>query len=73
MNSITNNALRKNSHQIILALFLLILIMVSCKEKPKYEVTSMDDIFASTKLIPDSHFLGDNNCKVCHQDEFKHW
>ncbi len=30
-----------------------------------------DDL--SGKQIPDSHFLGDNNCKECHQDEFKDW
>ncbi|WP_308423691.1 multiheme c-type cytochrome [Yeosuana aromativorans] len=32
-----------------------------------------DSSFISSKVIPDSDFLGDNNCKKCHQQEFKDW
>ena len=54
-------------------LFIFIIILVSCKEEPKYEVALKDSIFASTKQIPDNHFLGDQNCKECHQVEFDDW
>ncbi|GAA4304023.1 multiheme c-type cytochrome [Aestuariibaculum suncheonense] len=47
--------------------------MVSCKEEKKYEAITKNDIFTSTALIPDDHFLGDETCKTCHNSEFKDW
>lgn len=51
------------------------LISSSCKKKSDYvSVTEQDKaIFASNKLIPDDHFLGDEACKQCHVGEFKDW
>jgi len=57
----------------ILLLLLLVIIVSSCNEKPEYVSVSEDDVFVSTKEIPDSHFLGDNNCKECHKEQFKEW
>ena len=54
-------------------LVLVGILVVSCNKKPKYVDVSDDAIFVSTTQIPDSHFLGDNNCKECHEDEFKDW
>ncbi|NRD23093.1 tetratricopeptide repeat protein [Winogradskyella litoriviva] len=57
------------------AIFLICFFYIntSCKDNSEYEAVSSDTIFTSTKLIPDSHFLGDNNCKECHADEYKDW
>ncbi|OEJ98820.1 hypothetical protein A8C32_06435 [Flavivirga aquatica] len=55
---------------------IIVLVFFSCKkEESKYlPVTNKtNNIFTSTKVIPDSHFLGDNNCKECHAAEFKTW
>jgi tetratricopeptide (TPR) repeat protein len=57
----------------ILLLFLLVIFVFSCNEKPEYVKVSEDDVFVSTKEIPDSHFLGDNKCKECHKEQFKEW
>ncbi|QXP80749.1 tetratricopeptide repeat protein [Winogradskyella sp. HaHa_3_26] len=47
---------------------------LSCKEEPKYEaINDKTSVFLSGKLIPDDHFLGDKNCRECHQEEFKDW
>ncbi|WP_035483870.1 tetratricopeptide repeat protein [Gaetbulibacter saemankumensis] len=57
-------------------IFLVTLVIFSCKKtKDEYiDVTAeTDKIFASTKLIPDDHFLGDNTCKECHSKEYEHW
>ncbi len=60
-------------------LYVLILISLfcfSCK-KEKTEYVGIQDvnesIFASTSKVPDNHFLGDNNCKSCHEAQFKDW
>jgi len=45
----------------------------SCKKEIEYENIPKDDVFISSREIPDSHFLGDNNCKECHQKEFEDW
>ncbi len=57
----------------ILLLLLLVIFVSSCNEKPEYVKVSETDGFASTKQISDSHFLGDNNCKECHQEQYKDW
>ena len=65
-----------NSHPFFKTCFLLLTIVLffSCKEKAKYESRSQSqNIFISANEIPDSYFLGDNNCKECHQQEFKDW
>lgn len=48
--------------------------VLGCKNDVKQEYISQnEDVFTSTKEIPDSHFLGDNNCKECHEQEFEDW
>jgi hypothetical protein len=54
-------------------LLFLVIFVFSCNEKPEYVKVSDADVFVSTKEIPDSHFLGDNNCKECHKGQFKEW
>ncbi|MFI1771539.1 tetratricopeptide repeat protein [Thalassobellus citreus] len=49
-------------------------IFFGCKNDVKQEYISQNnDVFTSTKEIPDSHFLGDNNCKECHQKQYIDW
>ena len=46
----------------------------SCKDKSNYEgIDEKESVFLSGKQIADSEFLGDNNCKECHKEEFKDW
>lgn len=49
------------------------IFVFSCNKKSEYVKVSEDDIFVSAIEIPDSHFLGDNNCKECHKGQFKDW
>lgn len=56
-----------------LFLFSLILITLSCNQDTKYVNVTDEDLFVSNKQIPDSHFLGDSNCKECHKEQFKDW
>lgn len=58
-----------------ITLLLIISVNSSCKKKLDYVSVSEEDkaIFASTVLIPDAHFLGDEACKKCHDDAFKDW
>ena len=52
----------------LVLLILLLFTAFGCKKDVKQSYISQnEDIFISTKEIPDSHFLGDNNCKECHQ------
>lgn len=57
-------------------LLLVLYTMVSCNKK-KDEYISVNETqntgFASTKLIPDNHFLGDETCKTCHAKSFSDW
>jgi len=55
--------------------FTFILIsFFSCSKKDEYKsVIAEDSVFLSGKIIPDDHFLGDQKCKECHQDQFKSW
>ena len=50
-----------------------ILLLNSCKEKATYEPVTEDTVFLSTKELPDSLFVGDSNCKTCHQKEYADW
>jgi tetratricopeptide (TPR) repeat protein len=52
---------------------LIIFTVLSCKEESKYQSVTKDTVFVSTKEIPDSNFLGDNNCKECHKDQYNDW
>ena len=72
MKFVYNNALKRNL-QLIVSLLISALVFVSCKEKPEYISVSQDDIFITSNEIPDSYFLGDNNCKDCHKEQFKDW
>lgn len=60
----------------IIFLVLTLLLCFSCKnDKSEYidkQVVS-DEKFASTHLIPDNHFLGDEACASCHKEQFKDW
>jgi len=56
----------------------LFILLFSCKEEKKETYkpvpkVAQKNIFASTKPIPDAHFLGDESCKECHQNQFKDW
>jgi tetratricopeptide (TPR) repeat protein len=57
----------------ILFLLLMSLFVFSCNKKSEYVKVSEEDVFVSSIEIPDSHFLGDNNCKECHKGQFKEW
>ena len=49
-------------------------IVLSCKDDTKYEaIDKKESVFLTGNIIPDNHFLGDNQCKECHKDEFKDW
>lgn len=72
MKFVYNNAFKKNI-QLITALLYTAQFFVSCKGKPEYVSVSQYDIFVSVKEIPDSYFLGDNNCKECHKEQYKEW
>ncbi len=70
-NICTSGFLKK---RLFLVLFTLIISFCSCNKKLKYiEVEQEKSVFLSGDKIPDSHFLGDQKCKECHQDEFKRW
>ncbi|WP_405606795.1 tetratricopeptide repeat protein [Polaribacter sp. Asnod1-A03] len=52
----------------------MISFIFSCDKKENYkDVEKSEGVFLSGKIIPDSHFLGDQKCKECHQDQFKSW
>ena len=53
---------------------LFIISFFSCDKKEDYKTVVADSsVFLSGKIIPDDHFLGDQKCKECHQDQFKSW
>ncbi len=57
-------------------IFIFIISISSCKDKDsKYVATSQVDksVFNSTALVPDSHFVGDQKCKSCHNSEYQLW
>ncbi|MCB0749605.1 MAG: hypothetical protein KDC90_19265, partial [Ignavibacteriae bacterium] len=48
--------------------------VISCKEDVKQSYASQnEEVFISTKEIPASKFLGDNNCKECHKEQYNDW
>ncbi len=56
--------------------FLTLLVCFSCKkEKPEYvDIQKINkNGVISTDKIPDNHFLGDQACASCHQEQFKDW
>lgn len=58
----------------ILHFIFIALLLASCKEKkPQYVEVKKDDVFVSSELIPDDHFLGDKACAECHADAVKEW
>ena len=64
------------SKSINYAFLLSLIFWVSCQnnEAKKYEpIAPKKSVFLSGKVIPDSHFLGDDKCKECHQQEYKNW
>jgi tetratricopeptide (TPR) repeat protein len=61
---------------IVFTSFVIVSLFYSCGKKKSDYVSvsqSKEDVFASTKQIPDSHFLGDKKCQECHSSEFKTW
>ncbi len=57
---------------------LFLIIYTSCKENKKHNYVDVpeknfENIFTSTKAIPDENFLGDDSCKKCHEDQYKKW
>ncbi|MCL7763682.1 tetratricopeptide repeat protein [Polaribacter sp. Z014] len=72
LNHLRSSVLLKASFYSII--FFCIISFSSCDKKVEYkEVTKDDGVFLSGKMIPDDHFLGDQKCKECHQDQFKKW
>jgi tetratricopeptide (TPR) repeat protein len=72
--------LKKTSPILQASLLLTIFVFLfSCSEKKKSaykKITASKqykNVFASTDSIPDAHFLGDQTCKECHQDQFEKW
>lgn len=62
--------------KVILYSLIISLGISSCNEKIKYKSLDVGDQKVSlllTKEIPDTEFLGDQNCKECHQEEFDLW
>lgn len=62
----------------LLPIPVLIIIHLSCKGDKKSEYVeippvAIENSFASSKLIPDSDFLGDDACIKCHEKEYKEW
>ncbi|WP_445747984.1 tetratricopeptide repeat protein [Polaribacter sp.] len=46
----------------------------SCNKKSDYTpVQNQKNVFLTGEIIPDSHFLGDQKCKECHENQFKSW
>jgi tetratricopeptide (TPR) repeat protein len=61
---------------IVFTSLVIVSLFYSCgKKKSDYVSVSQpkEALFASTKQIPDSHFLGDKKCQECHASEFKNW
>lgn len=58
-----------NFHQFILVLILV--CFSACNTKNKY--VNVDNVFISSELIPDNHFLGDKVCAECHKQEVDNW
>lgn len=57
-------------------LIVIAFFFTSCNEGKRAYVnveSNREHIFASTKQIPDNHFLGDDTCISCHQEQFKDW
>ncbi len=74
MKVITNTSKTVLSKQIIILLLVCFSTVLSCKDKNEYEgIDEKESVFLSGKQIPDRDFLGDNNCKECHKDQFKDW
>ena len=46
----------------------------SCNKKSDYTaIKNQKNVFLTGEIIPDSHFLGDQKCKECHENQFKSW
>lgn len=59
------------TNTLIITLFLM--LCISCNSKKNDYEPAIAPIFTSTKRIPDSLFLGDQNCKTCHKQQFDKW
>lgn len=60
----------------LLIFILTSLLFFSCKNENSKYVDAQDiekEVFVSTHLIPDTHFLGDEACASCHKEQFKDW
>lgn len=57
----------------IVLLTITAFVLFSCKKETEYQNIQKGGIQTSSKEIPDSHFLGDQKCKECHQKELKDW
>jgi tetratricopeptide (TPR) repeat protein len=60
--------------RILFVILIILYTVFGCKNDKKHDYISQnEDVFVSTKAIPDSNFLGDNNCKECHKDQYNDW
>ena len=59
-----------------LFVFVFVFSIYSCKDKNSKYVDSSQvekNVFKSVALVPDSHFVGDQKCKSCHNSEYELW
>lgn len=74
MISKANQYKKSITHKIVGLLIICFFTAFSCKDKSEYKgINENDTVFLSGKLIPDTDFLGDQNCKECHQKEYEDW
>ncbi len=78
LKSTTIIARFKISFEYFLFFGIIFCLLISCDDSKKesYEpviVKEKSTVFVSTEQIPDTHFLGDENCKECHQEQFNDW
>ncbi len=70
---IYSTSIKHKSSQVIFFFLVCFLTFSSCKEQSEYEKITEKKTFLLGESVPDSHFLGDQKCKQCHQNEFEAW
>ena len=66
--------IKSSFYKLIIIFF--VVCNVSCNKKKDSYISVNEtnkNVFTSTKLIPDTHFLGDETCKTCHAEEHVKW
>ncbi|RED45987.1 tetratricopeptide repeat protein [Seonamhaeicola aphaedonensis] len=64
----------KKIYAITLVFICFVLLLSSCNnKKQQYIEVDKNDVFVSSHLIPDDHFVGDKACAECHKEEVELW